>query len=235
MEEHAATNVKEYERVHEQSGSRGRKLRFVYDVQDLIETGKMKPGDDEIFKKSAGQWELSTKNKRLAEVNGVPKKNERGDLPAILLTPDEDTAPFETMEPQSLAMTRSLGDFYMHTFGVIWKPEVISIDLAEQCAELEHLTLILCSDGIWDLWEYEDVFQAISSPPKAGLQSTELAKKFFEGSITRGGEMFEDTADNMTGLVVYLNPKGIKKAPEKAPPPSRATPTRAPPSSNFSV
>ena len=33
MEEHAATNVKEYERVHEQSGSRGRKLRFVYDVQ----------------------------------------------------------------------------------------------------------------------------------------------------------------------------------------------------------
>ena len=103
------------------------------------------------------------------------------------------------MEQQSLAMTRSIGDFYMHTFGVTWKPEVISVDLAEQCAELENLTLILASDGIWDLWEYEDVFQAISAPPTAAGQSTDRAKAFFEKSVTRGAEMFEDTADNMTG------------------------------------
>ena len=96
-------------------------------------------------------------------------------------------------------MTRSIGDFYMHTFGVTWKPEVISVDLAEQCAELENLTLILASDGIWDLWEYEDVFQAISAPPTAAGQSTDRAKAFFEKSVTRGAEMFEDTADNMTG------------------------------------
>ena len=29
--------------------------------------------------------------------------------------------------------------------------------------------------------------------------------------MQRGTEMFEDTADNMTGIVVYLNPAGVKK------------------------
>ena len=78
----------------------------------------------------------------MAEVHGVPAKNARGELPAILLTPDEDPT-YGEMEPQSLAMTRSIGDFYMQTFGVTWRPEVISIDLEEVGDKLENLTLIL--------------------------------------------------------------------------------------------
>jgi len=235
MEEHSATNVREYERVLG-TGPRGKLLNFVYDVHDLIESGKT--DQCRIFKKSAGQWELDVRSKRLAEVHGTPAKNARGDLPAILLTPDQDAPPYSTMEPQSLAMTRSIGDFYMHSFGITWRPEVISVDLAEQCAELEHLTLILCSDGVWDLWEYEDVFQAISSPPQRGTQSLAAAKKFFEGSVTRGAEMFEDTADNMTGLVVYLNPKGVsaaKEAPKEAPKPTPSKPSAPKMDSTFAV
>ena len=127
----------------------------------------------------------------------VPAKNARGDLPAILLTPDDDPT-YGEMEPQSLAMTRSIGDFYMQTFGVTWRPEVISIDLEEVGQKLDHLTLVLASDGIWDLWEYEDVFQSISDPPEAAGQSTARAMGFFSRSVTRGAEMFDDTADNMT-------------------------------------
>lgn len=85
-------------------------------------------------------------------------------------------------------MTRSIGDFYMHNFGISWKPEVISIDLAEvrpcsaplpppetpawrwlACSldtgraqvtsELSNLTLVICSDGVWDLWDHEEVLQ----------------------------------------------------------------------------
>lgn len=152
---------------------------------------------------------LHTGSRRLAEVHGVPAKNARGDLPAILLTPDEDPT-YGDMEPQSLAMTRSLGDFYMHTFGVTWRPEVISIDLEEVGDKLEHLTLILASDGVWDLWEYEDVFQSIIHPPVDATQGTDVAMSFFTRCVSRGAEMFEDTADNMTGMVVYLNPKGTK-------------------------
>ena len=59
---------------------------------------------------------MSTGAKRKAEVHGALAKNARGDLPAILLTPDEDPT-YGEIEPQSLAMTRSIGDFYMQTFG----------------------------------------------------------------------------------------------------------------------
>ena len=93
-----------------------------------------------------------------------------------------------------------------------------------RCAELENLTLILCSDGIWDLWEYEDVFQGIASPPTADGQSIDAAKAFFDKSVDRGAEMFEDTADNMTGIVVYLNPKGV---PQSAARPLTETPAKS--------
>ena len=134
----------------------------------------------------------------------------------------------------------------LQTFGVTWKPDVQQIELADVASKLEHVTFILCSDGIWDLWEYatvphaaltqpsrspsphaapgltqpsrraaalrryEDVFQSIVAPPAGGKQSTDVAKAFFNRSVTRGTEIFDDTADNMTGMVVYLNPRGTK-------------------------
>ena len=61
-----------------------------------------------------------------AQVHDTPAKNVRGDLPTVILTPDDD----ET-EMHSLAMTRSIGDYFMQTFGVTWRPEVISVDLHE--------------------------------------------------------------------------------------------------------
>ena len=208
MEEHSATNAREYARVLS-TGPRGKLLNFVYDVPELIDQGKVNECTTfKVLGTAGGMPELNVRAKRQAEVYGVPAKNARGDLPTILLTPDDDKD-YVGMEPQSLAMTRSIGDFYMHTFGVSWQPEVISVDLAEQCAELDHLTLIMCSDGIWDLWEYDEVFQAILSPPERNVQSIEAARLFFDKSVTQGAELFEDTADNMTGIVIYLNPEGV--------------------------
>ena len=45
---------------------------------------------------------------------------------------------------------------------------------------------------------------------------------FFNRCVTRGAEMFDDTADNMTGMVVYINPKGIKKVDAPAGLPSKS-------------
>jgi serine/threonine protein phosphatase PrpC len=221
MEEHAATNVKEYERMLG-SGSRGREVQFIYDVPDLIDDGKA----PQIFKKVGGGHDLDVRSRRLAEVHGACAKNARGDLPAILLTPETD-AVYGDMEPQSLAMTRSIGDFYMQTFGVSWKPEVISVDLADVGVTLDHLTLVLASDGIWDLWEYEEVFQGIACPPRNGVQGVDDAQAFLESCVTRGTEMFDETADNMTGMVVYLNPVGTKTTGPKN---AAAAPTPAKPS-----
>ena len=60
------------------------------------------------------------------------------------------------------------------------------------------------------MWEYDDVFQSIVSPPAGFKQSMDVAKAFFKRSVDRGSEMFDDTADNMTGIVVYLNAKGTE-------------------------
>ena len=197
----------EYERVLA-SGPRGKLLQFVYDVPGLIDEGKAPP----IFKQGqgGGGYELNIKSCRLAEVHGCPAKNARGDLPAILLTPEADDD-FAQMEPQSLAITRSIGDFYLQTFGVSWRPEVVGIDLEDVSDEIDHLTLVIASDGIWDLWEYEDVFHAIVCPPDAAGQRLEKAKAFMADTcVARGADMFDDMADNMTGIVVYLNPVGTK-------------------------
>jgi serine/threonine protein phosphatase PrpC len=72
------------------------------------------------------------------------------------------------------------------------------------------LSCAQASDGIWDLWEYEEVFEGIASAPTPAGQGTETAMAFFTKSVSRGAEMFDDAADNMTGMVVYLNPRGIK-------------------------
>jgi len=211
-------------------GPRGKLMKFVYDVPGLIDEGKA----PDIFKKGPGGWEVSTGAKRKAEVHGAMAKNARGDLPAILLTPDEDPT-YGEIEPQSLAMTRSIGDFYMQTFGVTWKPEVLSVDLSEVGSKLDHLTLILASDGVWDLWEYEDVFQSISCPPAPKGQELEVAHTFFQKSVERGAEMFDDTADNMTGIVVYLNPKGTKAIERNPSTPTPSAKGRREDASKFSV
>lgn len=68
---------------------------------------------------------------------------------------------------------------------------------------------------------YEDVFHSIACPPdKSNIQSTDVASTFFTRSVARGAEMFDDTADNMTGIVVYLNPAGVRAPPPAAPTPA---------------
>ena len=45
----------------------------------------------------------------------------------------------------------------------------------------------------------EDVFQAIACAPTAKGQSTDTAMTFFAKSVQQGTDMFDNTADNMTG------------------------------------
>lgn len=153
------------------------------------------------------KYVLDDKTRDLALADGTMPKNSRGELPAILLTPKLD-ATFPKMElPQSLAMTRSIGDLYMQTYGVTWRPEVSSIDLASRAESLDGLTLILASDGIWDLWTNREVFPLILRPPEGAATSpAAVVQSFYELSLERGTEFFGSSADNMTGIVVYLSP-----------------------------
>ena len=179
-------------------------------------------------------YEVDAAKRRVAaDVHGVPEKNVRGDLPALLVTPLSDDDFPELELPLTLAMTRSIGDFYMHTFGVTSKPEVRTIDLATfvpapaagstagvaprrggGASPLRDLTLILASDGIWDVFENEEVFRSIVEPPTHAGQSTRRARDFYDACIDKGTDLFESSADNLTGIVVYLNPAGTRALDE---------------------
>lgn len=85
-------------------------------------------------------------------------KNARSEYACLVLTPDTD--PNKT----ALSFTRSLGDFYMKTYGVSYLPDVKCYDLRElkgmnqlYPGDIAGL-LILGSDGLWDCYKFEDLF-----------------------------------------------------------------------------
>lgn len=71
---------------------------------------------------------------------------------------------------------------------------------------MQNLTLLLASDGVWDLWEYGDAFEAAVQPGDPEAVGARGAN-FFRTSLQKGAEMFAETADNMTGIVVYFSPR----------------------------
>jgi len=58
-----------------------------------------------------------------------------------------------TKDSTCIAMTRALGDFYAHQFGLTWEPP-ISVKKLEP--GIEYL-ILLASDGVWDCWKYNDL------------------------------------------------------------------------------
>ena len=79
-------NVAEYTRVLS-AGPRGKRLRFVYDVPELVEDDKA----PKVFERqAAGGYKLSEASLNLAHAYGVAPKNVRGELPTIILTPRVD-------------------------------------------------------------------------------------------------------------------------------------------------
>jgi hypothetical protein len=98
---------------------------------------------------------------------------------------------------ESLAFTRSLGDFYLHTFGLTHEPDVVTLDLvaltrshhrplhskttkdtdddveADDQVDVHDLNqqhewvVLMGSDGIWDCWRYGDAGDVILEMDRA--------------------------------------------------------------------
>ena len=72
---------------------------------------------------------------------------------------------------------------------------------------------------IRDSYETEEVFDGVVDPlAPGGVQSTHRAAAFFEHSLGQGDELFGEHTDNITQMVIYLNPAppgqpGAKPAP----------------------
>jgi hypothetical protein len=197
--------------------------RWVYDCPDFeefnifYEDGKGNAGLDAESLKQADEHGVSIKNSRDDRFTLVMIPEETVQLPSLLarstVGPDVDQQQFvaqrSVVEEQAITMTRSLGDFYAHRHGLTWQPDVRIMPLTKiMHNKWQHPLLMLASDGVWDLWGFDEVSEQLVSPRNA-LSSATMRKRadsFFETTRNRGQEWFDESADNLTGVLVDLSP-----------------------------
>ena len=78
--------------------------------------------------------------------------------------------------------------------------------------------LLVASDGVWDLWRYEQVAELLV--PKAARALLSVAGAFCELTRAQGEEYFGESADNLTGVLVDLSAAGRKPQADGAAAPS---------------
>ena len=82
----------------------------------------------------------------------------------------------------------------------------------------------LASDGVWDLWEYDEVSEKLvppgRSPSEMDAASGEIearAAALIEETRARGNNFYGENADNLTGVLVKLLPPPPPKSPMRQP------------------
>ncbi len=174
------------------------RILMVYDSPRPIQKSKCNP----IF----GQ---SDEGRPYVTGKGGYYKNVRQEWASLICTPTEE------MHQSALAFTRSLGDFHMHKYGVICEPHVkeYSADVLydkDQWGNFSVACLIVCSDGIWDNWHYDEVSNyfindsTVQSVHEMG-SCEHIVTKFMEENGTRARKNFGHQADNATIVASYIS------------------------------
>jgi len=113
---------------------------------------------------------------------GIGPSNVRKDLSCYAVTPRG-----VLKDVTCIAMTRALGDFYGHPFGLTWEPDV-SIQKLEP--DIEYLVTV-ASDGVWDCWKFNEFSNAavaavrkypnrlLKATNNLGKRSWKVAKKMY--------------------------------------------------------
>ena len=79
--------------------------------------------------------------------------------------------------------------------------------MAEELGPGGRAVLCVASDGVWDLWTFEEAMADLldgSALPAAQPARRKLVMDFMENSRNKGYDAFGDSADNLTGIVVYI-------------------------------
>jgi len=86
---------------------------------------------------------------------------------------------------------------------------VSCIDLFDVAGQLSQVTLVVASDGLWDLWQYKDVLQySLGKPPPTGTAEVFAPLgALVEETRKQGEELFGEQADNITAIVVCCDIK----------------------------
>ncbi|KAJ1616624.1 hypothetical protein T492DRAFT_918253 [Pavlovales sp. CCMP2436] len=93
--------------------------------------------------------------------------------------------------------------------------QVSVVDLEQVMAALRAPVLFLASDGFWDLWSYQEVFEhVVCEGPDSRRYATAMEFKRVNGQ--KGNAEFGDSCDNMTGIFIYLEREADHVVEEEA-------------------
>lgn len=97
-----------------------------------------------------------------------------------------------------LAMSRSIGDFDLHRFGVISEPDIYELDLKEKNVH----AILFGSDGLTTCFGADNCFARLQSKPTAyeGLQK--LIRDCFKTSYESSERFY---VDDMSGIYIEFN------------------------------
>ena len=219
--DHGPENPEEFYRMRQQlpcpkRGKQQPSMLFVYDG-----SARAKTDCNSIFRVNADNTATVTNR-------GTYYKSVRNEWASLVTTPPH--ARFQ----DALAFTRSVGDLHLQVYGVSHRPDVATYDLAHCFAASEgspgKALLIMCSDGIWDNWKYNDVASHFYQNPAVwnggGYKSEtlermdggkmdeivqgnskhtiEVAKEFMRVNKVHAHRNFGRHADNMCALVCMI-------------------------------
>jgi serine/threonine protein phosphatase PrpC len=114
--------------------------------------------------------------------NGLHPTNVRYEPAVYAVTPRA-----VTQDSTCIAMTRALGDFYAHQFGLTAVPTIKTVLLDPD----QDYEIVIGSDGIWDCWRYSDFANFVQlAVNKEGLSAEDLCDKVLDESIVRAKKNF---------------------------------------------
>jgi len=148
--DHGPENPNEFYRMRQVRpcpvrGKQYSEMIFVYDG-----SARAKADCNQVFR-------VNNDNSVLVTNNGSYYKSVRNEWASLVTTPTH--ARFQ----DALAFTRSIGDLHLQVYGVSHRPDVATYDLLHMFNSNTggnndgKVTLVLCSDGIWDNWKFNAV------------------------------------------------------------------------------
>ena len=67
-------------------------------------------------------------------------------------------------------------------------------------------TLVIASDGLWDLWTFGEVASQLQEAQVGGESLGAFAEALCERTRAKGDDYFGEAADNLTAVLVGLQP-----------------------------
>ena len=110
-------------------------------------------------------------------------------------------------------MTRSLGDFYAHQFGLTNKPSVtfneLNIFNEKQQKEANEYIITVGSDGVWDCWKWDDFSDYVNGVMTKYQNKLEnVCKTVLKHTIQRAKACFgEGSYDDASLVCIALRPQ----------------------------